>query len=372
MASEDEVIESSFSESLSRIDEYLGRLQELPGKSTFKSAVEDDLWKSVTQQSDPPSEIKYDELPEVAHSLFGKVEENEEESDPWWLNEFNWTAEFGGETLILRNDELETFAQNFDRNRTLIQKPRFREETIRTEQRSLYVIHEQLLQVRTELEEHIDVDNTATFLDFPETLFNVEQGRVVISDEFDEWIDSFLGLLPALGSEATALYLANTGTSRSAAETVLDSELFKKVDRLGILQNSGCNKNYVKTYNTILEATEVANRRIPNGEDDSDLTGLEYQLYSSFIETFEPANESTAELFNSATQRTPPKLNKGELGAFTRVACGSPLILSNSRRPQLMTVPMYSVNTSGSSGYKDNEYRSIRRLLEQSGWFEYV
>jgi len=97
MTSEDHIIENSFSETLSQINEYLGSLEQLPDKSAFKSAVEDDLWRSITRQSDPPSEVQYDELPEVAHSLFGGVEENREESDPWWLEKFNWTAEFGGE-----------------------------------------------------------------------------------------------------------------------------------------------------------------------------------------------------------------------------------------------------------------------------------
>jgi hypothetical protein len=310
----------------------------------------------------------------VAHSLFWKVEENGEESDPWWLEEFNWTAEFGGETLTLRNDELEPFAENFDRNRTRIQKPRFREDTHGTERRSLYTIHGELIKVRSELQNHIDAKSEASFPDFPKTLFDVEQGRVVVSDEFDKWIDSFLKLLPALGSEATALYLANTGTSRSSAETAIDSKLFEKLDQIGVIQDSGYNTSYVRPYNSILEATEVANRRVPNGEDNSNLAGLEYQLYRSFIESFNPPDKQTAELFNNATQNTPPKLNKGKLGAFTRVACGSPLLLSNSSRPQLMTVSMYSVNTHGSSGYMkgSDKYRSIRRLLERSGWFEYV
>ncbi|WP_338739407.1 hypothetical protein [Haloplanus salilacus] len=372
MASENNITEDSFSESLSRIDEYLGRLQHLPAKSTFKSAVEDDLWRAVTQKSNPSSEIKYDELPEVAHSLFGKFEEDGERLDPWWLHEFDWTAEFGGEQLTLRNDELESFAENFDRHRTLMQKARFREETFRTEQRSLYVIHDQLLTIKTELEKHIEADGTSAFPEFPEKLFNVEHGRVVISDKFDDWIDSFLELLPALGSEATALYLANTGTSQSSAKTALEPKLFEQLDRLGVLQDSGYNHTYVNPYETILGASWIANRRIPNGEGDSELAGLQYQLYRSFIETFEPADESTAKLFNDAMKSTPPKLNEGELGAFTRVACGSALILSNSRRPQLMTVPIYSVNTSGKSGYQSNNYRAIRKLFERNGWFEHA
>ncbi|MFB6187007.1 MAG: hypothetical protein ABEI86_09110 [Halobacteriaceae archaeon] len=362
--------ENSFSESLSRIDQYLGSLQQLPDNSTFKNAVEDDLWRAVTQQSNPQSDIKYSELPEVGQSLFGRFEENGERLDPWWLHEFNWRAEFGGEELTLRNDELDTFAENFDRNRTYIKQPRFLEQTFRTEQRSLHVVHDQLLTIKTELEKHIEADSTFGFPEFPETLFEVEQGRVGISDDFDNWIDSFLELLPALGSEATALYLANTGTSRSSAESALEPELFEQIDRLGVLQDSGYNQEYVKPYNTILEGTWIANRRIPNGEGDSELAGLQYQLYRSFIETFEPADESTSKLFNNAMKHTPPKLNEGELGAFTRVACGSPLILSNSRRPQLMTVSIYSVNTSGKSGYQSNNYRAIRRLFERNGWFE--
>ncbi len=48
MTSEDHIVENSFSETLSQINEYLGSLEQLPDKSAFKSAVEDDLWRSMT------------------------------------------------------------------------------------------------------------------------------------------------------------------------------------------------------------------------------------------------------------------------------------------------------------------------------------
>lgn len=370
MTSEAKITKNSFLECISSIDEYLGALQQLPDRSSFSSAVEDDLWETVTKQSNPPSEIAYNELPEVTHSLFGKIEEDGEKFDPWWLQEFKWTAEFGGEELTLRDDQLESFAENFDRNRTLTQKPEFSERTYGTEHRSLDIIHEELLRIKTELEKHIEPDNTTVFPKLPETLFAVEQGKVTLTDEFTNWVESFLELIPPLGSEATALYLANTGTSRRSAETALGQELFEELDRLRVFQNSGYNQNYVNPYNKILDSTRILNRRIPTGEEDSELTGLQYQFYRSFIETFEPADESTAELFNSASQRTPRKLNDGELGGFTRIACGSPLILSNSMRPRLMTVSMYSVNTSGKSGYMSASYRTIRRMFEGKRWFE--
>jgi hypothetical protein len=124
MTSENGVVENSLYDSLARINQYLGRLQQLPDKSTLKNTLEDDLWKVATKQSNPQSEVKYSELPKVAHSIFGRFEEEGEQLDPWWLREFNWKAEFGGEELTLRNDELKSFAENFDRDRTIIKKPR--------------------------------------------------------------------------------------------------------------------------------------------------------------------------------------------------------------------------------------------------------
>ena len=49
MTSEDHIVENSFSETLSQINEYLGSLEQLPDKSAFKRAVEDDLWRSITR-----------------------------------------------------------------------------------------------------------------------------------------------------------------------------------------------------------------------------------------------------------------------------------------------------------------------------------
>lgn len=371
MDSENNITEDSFYESLCQMNKYLGRLQCLPAKSAFKNIVEDKLWRAVTQKPNPSSEVAYDELPEVTYSLFGKVEEDGEQFDPWWLREFNWVAEFGGEELTLRDEKLKSFAENFDRNRTLMQKPKFVKKTS-TDQQSLHMIHNQLMRVKTELEKHIEADATPAFPELPETFFKVKQGCIMITDKFSECINFFLKLLPALGSEATALYLSNTGTSRSSAETALKPELFERLDQLGVLQDSGYNRNYVESYNNILETTRIANRRIPDGEGDSQLPGLQYQLYRSFIGTFNSTDESIVKMFDKAMKHTPPKLNEGELGAFTRVSCGSPLILSNGRRPQLITESVYSASTSGKSGYQFNDYRAIKRLFKRNGWFEYA
>jgi len=360
----------SLVESLSKVEGFLGRLQQLPPKNEFVDSVENGFWEAVTKQENPPSVVKYVELPDISHTVIGTFEEDGMQIDPWWLCEFDWKAEFGGEEITLRGDALQSFSDNFDRDRTVLKKPTFRENRYGTDDCSLLVVYDALLSIREELENHIDGDSSREFPDLPHDKFAVKEGRVVVSNSFDDWIESLLQLFPAIGSEATALYLANTGTPRSAAESALEPELFSQIDRLGIVQDKRYNRTYVNEFEKILDNSRVFNRIIPTDDQLTDLSGLKYQLYRGFLETFEPAEEYTSGLFERATRRTPPKLEDGELGVFSRVACGSPLILANSRRPQLMTVPIYSVNTSGKSGYQSGEYRQIKMLFERYGWFQ--
>lgn len=364
-----DIDENSLAESLDRVNRYLGRLQQLPSESTLKNTIEADLWRTVTKQSDPPPEVKYSELPDISHSLIGKVERDGEESDPWWLREFDWKAEFGGEELTLRGEAINSFAENFDRNRTVIKKPRFSgQKHYNTQHRTLLFTHETLQQIRSELEKYIDADGSDSSFELPETLFQIQEGQVVLTESFDEWIASFLQLLPAFGSEATALYLANTRTSKAAAESVLDEQLFNHLDRLGIVQEHGYNDTYVDEYNNILHSSSIANRTIPS-DAENELYGLQYQLYRGFLGTFEPTNDYTVSLFENATKRTPAELDTGELGLFTRIACGSPAILSKGKYPKLMSLQTYA-KTTGESGYMNSQYRTVRRLFEESDWFE--
>lgn len=369
MTNQGELSANSFSEGLSRIDRYLGQLQQLPSVDAFKEAIESALWREITEQSDPPSEVRYSELPDISHSLIGQLEIEGKTVDPWWLREFDWKAEFGGEELTLRGDAIESFVENFDRDRTVIKKPSFSEKKYNTQHRTLLFANESLHDIRSELENHIDGDSSDSFPKLPGHPFQIEEGRVVLSDRFDEWIESFLELMPALGSEATALYLANTRTSSSALESVLDDELFHHLDRLGIAQEQRYNQVYVNKYNCLLRSTTIANRTIPT-DGNTELSGLQYQLYRGFLGTYEPSNDYTVSLFDNATKRTPAKLDDGEVGLFTRVSCGSPVILSNSQRPKIMSLSIYSVNTSGKAGYQNKQYRAVRRLFEQSDWFE--
>lgn len=361
-----EIEEASFIGSLQRADEYLGRLEQLPSTSVFANAVESDLWKTVTAKSEPPDEVPYTELPERARSLIGTYETEDGPVEPWWLQEFTWTASFGGKEVELRGDGLEKFSEKFDRDRTVVQRPELERKRFGD---TLLDTLEAFGDIRDRLEDRIDPAPDATYPDLPESLFSVEEGLVETTDGLEDWIDEFISLTPGIGPEATALYLAHTGTSRVSAESVLDDELFNAVDRVIDFKYDTYEPPMVKSFDTVLGLSTVFDRVIPVDDSYEPFSGLQYQLYRGFLETFDPEDEFTVELLDTATTRVPSKLDPGEEGLFTRVACGTPLIHYADDRPKLMSVRMYSPKTSGSSGYSDGPYEELAIMFEAEGWF---
>jgi hypothetical protein len=356
--------QSSLVDSLQRVDHFLAQVADLPDSSAFAETVETNFWETVTGRSDPPAEIYYTELPDVARSLIGRYDGDDGPIDPWWLREFTWTATFGGESIELRGEGLETFANNFDRDRTVIHKPELVEP--REETRILATI-EALKEIGDVLSERIDPDPINSQVQLPTSLFTVSEGLVEVTPEFDTWIDRFMSLLPGTGAEATALYLAHTGTSTESLDSAIDGELREQVRRLQLGYDSNRTPELVRQFDTILDMSMVFNRQIPSSSDR--LSGLQYQLYRGFLESAAPSGNFVEDLFERAMRRTPPKIDPGEGGIFTRAACGTPLILYN-RRPKLMSVGMYSPKTSGSSGYSSTEYRNLKDLFEAAGWFD--
>lgn len=361
-----EITESSLVEGLSQADEYLVRLQQLPSKQEFKNKIEQKLWRTVTAELEPETEIPYTHLPEIARSLIGTYESEEGSAEPWWLTEFDWKVSSGSTKITLRGEDLETFSENFDRDLTQVHKPELRKS-------SGFVLEtlDALKNIQSWLESHIDVSTTdASFPELPDEVFIVKEGRIELTNEFDDWIDEFLELSPGIGPEATALYLAHTGTSREAAETALGEELFEYADRVGSFgQVNASNSPYqprpVIEFDKVLKLSSVFNRTIDAPER---LYGLQYQLYRGFLEVFDPQDDYTRGLFRRITNEEPERLEDGEEARFTRVACGTPVIRYADRRPKLMSVSMYSPK-SGDEGYQVLQYRALKSLFQEYDWF---
>lgn len=357
---------SSFVDALSRADEYLSRLQQLPPASEFKEAVEQEFWMSVTGKSDPPKEVAYTDLPDSAHNLIGTYEGVDGPIEPWWLQEFTWKARFGSE-VELQGEGLESFAENFDRDATTIKRPTL-QQNLQTGH--VYDAIKALHEIRSELEDRITRASGVRFPDFPESLFVVKEGSVEPTDVFSEWIESLLSLAPAIGPEATALYLAHTGTSKAAAESALDDDLFEEVNRVLEFEYSSYEPRMVNEFDKVLDLNRVFNRNIPLREGFDKLSGLQYQLFKGFLETFEPNDAFTQEIFDTATRRRPSRLGDDQQGLFTRLACGTPILRYADDRPKLMSARMYSPKTSGKAGYSGDSYRDVRTMFEEYGWFD--
>jgi len=357
--------ESSLVESLQRAEHLLARILSLPSASTFDESVETDLWKTVTGKADPPNKVPYTDLPDVSHTLIGTYETEDGPVEPWWLREFTWTASFGGESIELRGDGLQTFATKFDRERTMIHKP---ELATVTEGTRVSAAFEALKTIGDELDTRIDPMPGISPPSFPDSLFTVSEGLIELIPEFEDWVDHFVSLLPGIGAEATALYLAHTGTSAEAVDSAIDGELLEQIRRLELSYDKNRTPELVRRFDEILGLSSAFNREFPNPSYDR-ISGLQYQLYRGFIESHGSPETVVEDLFDRAMKPTPPKLDEGEQGIFTRAACGTPLILY-ARRPRLMSFDMYSPATSGSSGYFDRSYNDVNAMFEAAGWFD--
>ena len=361
--SSSETAESSLIESLDNIDQYLARLQQLPTPSEFAETVEDDLWRVVTEQSNPSDEVQYTDLPDTAHSLIGRYETDDGSADPWWLKEFIWCASFGNEEIQLQGDNLDLITDTFDRDRTLIKKPELRDS---------YHVRgalEAFDAIENKLGSRVIPASDISFPNLPDSLFIMKEGLLKPTDEFGEWIDQFLSLAPGIGPEATALYLAHTGTSEEAAQSVLDQELFENVADPVDFEDTSYGSGMMTDFKKVLRMSMAFNRVIPVDDAYDGLSGLQYQLYKGYLETNDPRDEFVQQMIDSAIRKVPEKIDRGEQGLFTRVACGTPLLLYDDRRPKLMSIAMYSPK-SNSSGYSDGSYTDVKKLFEEYGWFD--
>ena len=104
-------------------------------------------------------------------------------------------------------------------------------------------------------------------------------------------------------------------------------------------------------FKKVLRMSMAFNRVIPVDDAYDGLSGLQYQLYKGYLETNDPRDEFVQQMIDSAIRKVLEKIDRGEQGLFTRVACGTPLLLYDDRRPKLMSIAMYSPK-SNSSGYR--------------------
>jgi len=364
--SSSETAESSLIASLDNVDQYLARLQQLPTPSEFAETVENDLWRVVTEQSNLSDEVQYTDLPDTAHSLIGRYETDDGSDDPWWLKEFTWCASFGDEQIVLLGDKLDSFSDNFDRDRTFIKKPELRDQPSNTHVLgALEAFHtiEELLST------HVNPASSVSFPHLPDSLFIMKEGLLKPTEAFGEWIDQFLSLAPGIGPEATALYFAHTGTSEEAAQSALDQDLFEKVKETVEFEYTTYEPKIVSEFDTILGMSRAFNRIIPIDDSYDGLSGLQYQLYKGFLETTDSGDEFVQQIFDSATKKVPRKIERGEQGLFTRAACGAPILRYDNSRLKLMSIDMYSPKTSGNSGYYTASYRDVRKMFKEYGWF---
>lgn len=357
----------SFTNSLNKVDSYLGKVKYLPSADEFQKNIEESFWQALTQKKDPSESYKYNELPNRVHSLIGTYDTEDGQTEPWWLREFKWQASFGDESIILRGEGLEIFESKFDRENTILHRPEFGNSI---DPRPVVKALKGLNEVPNLLDVHVGERGENSNLKLPNDLFTVSEGLVEPTDAFGRWLDEFLQLVPGVGAEPTALYLACTGTSEDSVESsALSEDLYTSLHRLGLIQERSTQSKLVRQFDKVLQLSRVFNRVIPCPQTYDTLSGLQYQLYNAFIETTDLSDDFAEELIDSATRGHISKLEDGERGLFSRVACGAPIILE-SNRPVLMSVSTTYPKRSSVLNYGSQEYRDLRSLFEAHGWFD--
>lgn len=353
---------NSFHDSLQQAPDYMARINALPSPDEFETRLTTDFWETITQSTSPPQIFNYAEIPAEGQALIGRDDSSDAISEhPWWLATFDWTASFAGEEITLRGDGLDQFGEHFDRERTTLHRPKIRDEYDFISPVDVVKI---LQEIRAELSE-IEANESSSMPRLPDELFCIKNNVLYMTDLFNDWIDELSTLLPAIGPTPTAVYLAHTGTEAESGADVLFDELYDTMSAFGLFKTSQGSNSAVRQFTSLLEIEMLFDRVIPADSQFDTLNPLEFQLYRTAFSVLNTDDEYIQKLYNQVLRSDPGHLEQGERGRFTRVACGTPVILTPSNQPRLMTLQTYAQSTNN-TGYKDynDRRRDIKRLYE--------
>jgi hypothetical protein len=356
-----------------KFEKLAPKLAALPTSSEFKELVEDSLWKELGGGSEEDS-LEYNRVPEESKSIIGWNEE--EESVPWWLEDFEWVARIGskeaGEQIKLDSvDALKTFEQNYDPERTLIDKPKLTTTSI------LGGFDKLKKELHTKFEDRDFTGET----EFDREMFVFHDGRVETSTSFRDWFyEDLLPLCPPFNETLTALFMSNVNITVETLREVYDEEFQNRLQEIGLYTDDTdetervYNKGYYKGLKNILtyQRDRIFDCRLGNPEFES-LGPLEEEFYKSQYEQLDGSSEMT--WLQEVSKNDPSQLEAGEERLFANVAFQYPVSLEyheskfDSPKPKYITGGINKTIRGDSSGYGKSPQKldEINELLGLSG-----
>lgn len=340
----------------------------LPEPKEFQEKVEDELWQTFTGRENPDESVDYESLPDESKSVTGYVDGDQ--SAPWWLTFFKWKASSRGEEIILEEgdnfeDELSKI-ENFDPKATEIDKPSFQNPYNRNTVVDVLEAFRDLLEA---LDKRIDIDEKSTDLALPHDIFEIGEGSISTTEEFESWFNSLLQFSPPVNSELTSLLMVNTGVKREAIEDVVPAELLEKIDQLDVVSNGEIfERDYYRPLADTMMLSRVFDLVIPGTAKFNELGGLEGLFYEYWAESYD-GDQEVSQWINQASDWDPNPLEEGQEPLFGSVAFSVPLRL-NRRKPIFTTLGLYSPNSDKSGYYSRTKRRKIEEIMESNGFLE--
>lgn len=342
------------------------KLAGLPTSEQFKKEVEQDLWEKLVGTKGPESDtVDYDSLSEESTSVIGYIEtDDDEQKIPWWLASFKWQARSRGESITLQteqfNDPLSNF-ENFDPAATQLQKPELQEDTFLKALKNLKTLGD-------ELDEQFDIEEKSAGIEMPSNIFNIEEGLIETTEEFEQWFNDILRLCPPVNDELTALFMVNAGVSWEAAEGIVPEDLLERLKIFGFSSHRISERDYHNPIRYILELNGVFDLTIPVTKDYDGLGMLEALFYEHWAESNQNRSEDVSEWIEQASAWNPDNLESGEEPIFAKVAFTTPLRLSHNS-------PIYTTlrYTSSENRYFRNDgdkRREINEIMSSNGLLE--
>lgn len=317
------VLRATFSENnLTSTVEALNK--ELPEKedsnpvSWILNELNNQFWRTITGQTDPPEEFIYYNQLAVETPLIGYLESGNDEDDsqlPWWLCSFKWTFEMiGQETIELPRDngDIDRF-KDFDPSETRVYRPELVFDDDGTDLESLL---KSLVDLKNELINSADIEKSERTIyegsqdhpQLPAGVFDLAGDTPIrTTGKFETWLRSLLQLCPPYNETTTALTWYNTGLPTRVVEAMLENEI-NHLERAGLIPDPDWvwNESYREAIAQIMDFRGVFDWEIGNGSQSQSL--MEDSLEAVYIQTWlantDPLSKKQAKAIRLAADKS--------------------------------------------------------------------
>lgn len=306
-----------------KLSQVGGKIAALPDGDEFKRTVEHDLWQEFVGadgSEDLPESVEWNELSDESKSIFGYVDDEEEEV-PWWLESFEWKVESRGETIENLYDNLSDLSY-FDQTATEIHKPELADGNITN-------VLDSFRGLGDTIDEKVGTEVERNGYSPPSDVFEISDGTVRTTDAFRDWYENLLELCPPFNETLTSLVMVNSNVSVESVEGKVPNELLDTLEDIGVIDESG-ERVYDSGYHEPIANTGDAILKNMDGLFDcpfsSEVDSLELLFYRTWAENYDGDKEDVQEWIEMASG-TPTELDIGE-SKFGLMSFNIPIMLT--------------------------------------------